>query len=135
MKQSRYAQSLGYTLNRLHYQAIPRVETRSILSPDASYLLVGGLGGLGRSIALWMTDHGARHLIFASRSGVAKQEASELVKVLKEKGITVAVYSCDIADASQLAYSLAQTHHMPPIRGVIQGAMVLQVCRGNSHTH
>ena len=82
-----------------------------------------------------MTDHGARNLIFASRSGVAKQEASELVKVLKEKGVTVAVYSCDIGDASQLAYNLAQTDHMPPIRGVIQGAMVLQVCQGNSHAH
>ena len=82
-----------------------------------------------------MTDHGARHLIFASRSGVAKQEANELVKVLKEKGVTVAVYSCDIGDPSQLAYSLAQTDHMPPIRGVIQGAMVLHICRGNSHPH
>lgn len=128
MKQSRYDQSLGYTLEYLQRQAIPRKVTGSILSSEASYLLVGGLGGLGRATALWMTDHGARNLIFASRSGLAKQEARELVKELKEKGVTVAVFSCDISDPSQLKYSLAQASSMPPIRGVIQGAMVLQVC-------
>ena len=75
-----------------------------------------------------MTDHGAKNLIFVSRSGIAKQEARELVNVLKERRITVAVYSCDVGNASQLKYVLTQTNHMPPIRGVIQGAMVLQVC-------
>lgn len=83
--------------------------------------------------ALWMTDRGARNLIFASRSGLAKQEARELVKVLKGKGVTVAVHSCDIGDVSQLRYVLEQTSHMPPIRGVIQGAMVLQVSLWPSH--
>lgn len=75
-----------------------------------------------------MTDNGARNLIFASRSGLAKQEARELVKELKERGFIVEVFSCDISDSSQLKYSLAQANSMPPIRGVIQGAMVLQVC-------
>ena len=133
MKQSRYKQSPGYTHDYLRCQAIPRTVTGSILNPDASYLLVGGLGGLGRATALWMTNHGARNLIFASRSGLAKQEARELVKELKERGVTVAVFSCDISDPSQLAYSLAQANSMPPIRGVIQGAMVLQVCLWHSH--
>ena len=75
-----------------------------------------------------MADHGARNLIFASRSGIAKQDARELVKVLKERQIIVAVHSCDVSNVSQLKSVLAQTNHMPPIRGVIQGAMVLQVC-------
>lgn len=38
------------------------------LKPDASYLIVGGVGGLGRSITHWMVDHGARNLILLSRS-------------------------------------------------------------------
>ena len=106
---------------------MPRAKTGSILSSDASYLLVGGLGGLGRSTALWMADHGAKNLIFVSRRGIAKQEARELVNVLKERQIAVVVYSCDVGNAFQLKDVLAQTYHMPPIRGVIQGAMVLQV--------
>ena len=36
------------------------------LHASAAYLLVGGLGGLGRAISVWMVEHGARHLIFLS---------------------------------------------------------------------
>ncbi len=99
----------------------------SLLRADASYLLVGGLGGLGRAMALWMIQHGAKNLILASRSGLAKAEARDVVELLREKGATVAVYSCDVSDTSHLAFVLAQISTMPPIRGVVQGAMVLQV--------
>lgn len=35
---------------------------------DAYYALVGRLGGLGRVIATWMVENGARSIIFISRS-------------------------------------------------------------------
>ena len=38
------------------------------LSADASYLLTGGLGGVGCALARWMVEQGARHLIIASRN-------------------------------------------------------------------
>ena len=78
-------------------------------------------------IALWMADQGAKNLIFASRSGLAKQEARELVGVLEDRGVAVAVHTCDISEASQMRNILEHTKHMPPIQGVIQGAMVLKV--------
>ena len=78
-------------------------------------------------MALWMVDHGAKNLIFASRSGLAKEEARVLVGILRERGASVAVYNCDISNAAQLASLLDATSKMPPIHGVIQGAMVLQV--------
>ena len=84
-------------------------------------------------MALWLVEHGAKNLIFASRSGLAKEEARVLVKLLKERGATVAVHSCDISNPTHLASLLGATSSMPPIRGVIQGAMVLQV--SISHTH
>lgn len=105
-----------------------------MLRADASYLLVGGLGGLGRAIAFWAVSRGAKNLIFASRSGLAKAEARNLVKVLEEKGVTTSVHSCDISDGLSLAILLKKTESMPPIRGVIQGAMVLQVCTINVTT-
>jgi hypothetical protein len=43
---------------------------RVVLDGSASYLLVGGLGGLGRSVAVYMVQHGARNLTFLSRSAV-----------------------------------------------------------------
>ncbi|PYS76017.1 MAG: hypothetical protein DMF66_17045, partial [Acidobacteria bacterium] len=37
--------------------------------PDASYLITGGLGGLGLVVARWMVERGARHLLLMGRSG------------------------------------------------------------------
>lgn len=91
-------------------------------------MLVGGLGGIGRATALWLLAHGARYFIFASRSGTASQSATELVATLEAQGAKVAVIICDIGDAEQFDRLLAQAKkEMPPIRGVIQGAMVLRV--------
>lgn len=109
-------------------KVIPRDNRKNLLRPDVSYMLVGGLGGIGRETALWMTDHGARNLIFINRSGLSTQEARDTVEVLKIKGTLVAVYSCDITNAVQVEATLAQAaKEMPPIKGVIQGAMVLRV--------
>ncbi|GKZ50416.1 hypothetical protein AbraIFM66951_003552 [Aspergillus brasiliensis] len=52
---------------------------------DASYLLVGGLGGLGRAVARWMVEKGARHLIFLSRSGLEPSKAREFVQDLESQ--------------------------------------------------
>ncbi|KFZ04628.1 hypothetical protein V502_10007, partial [Pseudogymnoascus sp. VKM F-4520 (FW-2644)] len=94
---------------------------------DASYLLAGGLGGIGRSLSTWMVANGARNLIFVSRSGVSNDAARELVSTLMGKGVRVEVLQCDIADEVRLFDSLnAVLKSMPPIRGVIQGAMVLR---------
>ncbi|TGO19696.1 hypothetical protein BTUL_0003g01530 [Botrytis tulipae] len=59
--------------------------TPSRLQPrsDASYLLIGCLGGLGRSLTSWMVERGARHLVFLSRSGTDSPSALALVEVSK----------------------------------------------------
>ncbi len=75
-----------------------------------------------------MVEHGAKNLIFANRSGLARQDAKDVVQILQDKGATVAVHACDICEPAQLADLVAQSSKsMPPIRGVIQGAMVLRV--------
>ncbi|KAG8526399.1 putative secondary metabolism biosynthetic enzyme [Bacidia gigantensis] len=92
---------------------------------DASYLLVGGLGGIGRATARWMLDHGATRFIFASRSGPDRPKSRELIEFLRNEGAKVAAVRCDISDADdleRLLHTCAKT--MPPIRGVIHGALV-----------
>lgn len=91
-------------------------------------MLVGGLGGIGRVTALWMIEHGAKHLIFANRSGMASEAAKETVKLLEQKGVNVIVQPCDISDAGQVQKMVENLQEVaPPIRGVIQAAMVLKV--------
>ncbi|KAK1981253.1 reducing polyketide synthase, partial [Colletotrichum cereale] len=55
------------------------------LDPDATYLLVGGTGGLGRSLARNLAVAGARHIAFLSRSGDASEEARTLLAELASR--------------------------------------------------
>jgi NAD(P)-dependent dehydrogenase (short-subunit alcohol dehydrogenase family) len=80
-------------------------------------------------MAHWMVDRGARNLVFLSRSGVQKEEARNLVKELTAEGARIAAYACDLSDEDRLRLVLRDvSRDLPPIRGVIQGAMVIQVC-------
>jgi NAD(P)-dependent dehydrogenase (short-subunit alcohol dehydrogenase family) len=48
------------------------------LRPDVSYLIVGGIGGIGRSLCEWMVDHGAKHVIIMSRGASSNPFLTEL---------------------------------------------------------
>ncbi|KAG6361752.1 hypothetical protein INS49_009980 [Diaporthe citri] len=105
-------------------QAAPAARLR----PDASYLVVGGTGGLGRSIAHWMIGRGAKNLILLSRSAGDEKKNGAVVAELREAGCRVVAISCDVSIAGHLAQALrsCEDQGLPPVRGVIQGAMVLQ---------
>lgn len=102
--------------------------SQEIFRPDVSYLLVGGLGGIGRAIALWMADKGAKNLIILSRSGLANSSAQSLIQKLSEKGVHVDIHACDITNESEVQQMFLDiSWGAPPIRGIVQGAMVLKV--------
>jgi NAD(P)-dependent dehydrogenase (short-subunit alcohol dehydrogenase family) len=61
---------------------MPTVELQS----DASYVVVGGFGGIGQSICLWLAEHGARNLIVLSRSANAAAKAAPLLNDLHNLG-------------------------------------------------
>ncbi|KAK1749579.1 beta-ketoacyl synthase domain-containing protein [Echria macrotheca] len=98
------------------------------LDPSATYLLVGGLGGLGRSLASMMISSGARHLAFLSRHGAESSAAAkDTIDKLRADGCTVQVYKADVADRDSLNEALRSCAlALPPIRGVVQMAMVLR---------
>ncbi|KAK4033181.1 polyketide synthase [Parachaetomium inaequale] len=95
---------------------------------NSSYLIAGGSGGLGREIVRWMADRGAKHIIIASRSGATSNAAQELVAELKARHVTVVAQQCDVSSESSLANALEECTRrgMPPVRGCINAAMVLQ---------
>ncbi|KAH9879452.1 hypothetical protein IAQ61_001270 [Plenodomus lingam] len=106
------------------------------LDPSASYLLAGGLGGLGRSIATWLTKHGAKNLIFISRSGASSPSASAFISSLHATGIRTAVLQCNISSPFDLSAALSSTFKsFPPIKGVIQAAMILNDALFTNMTH
>jgi NAD(P)-dependent dehydrogenase (short-subunit alcohol dehydrogenase family) len=109
-------------------QAVPAKLSSSLLLADASYLIIGGTGGLGRSITRWMARKGAKHIILASRSSNVSSNVKSLIQDLAVEGTKVVVCQCDVARQEDVARIISEcSHDLPPIRGVIHSAMVLNV--------
>jgi NAD(P)-dependent dehydrogenase (short-subunit alcohol dehydrogenase family) len=108
-------------------QTLPRREPPAF-SPNASYLIVGGLGGIGRSVARWAVDRGAKNLILLSRSAATGPHSQALRDELGALGANVATRNCDAANMASLQSVLDDCARlMPPVRGVVHGGMVLEV--------
>ncbi len=97
----------------------------ALFRADATYLISGGLGGFGLATAAWMMSEGARHFALTGRRG-AEGDAAGRVQSLREGGARVEVISADISrggDVRRVLDAIRAT--MPPLRGVIHAAMVL----------
>lgn len=70
-------------------RAVPAVTADVAFNEDASYLLVGGLGGLGRVVSSWMVEHGARSLVFLSRSAGKTAADQDFITELRSQGCSV----------------------------------------------
>lgn len=97
----------------------------TILSSDKTYLLIGCLGGLGRSMSKWMLSRGARKFVFMGRSGTDKAPARRLVDSLRSLGAQVTVVRGDVVNADDVNRAVCGI--IGPIGGVIQAAMGLDV--------
>ncbi|KAJ8122817.1 hypothetical protein ONZ43_g1083 [Nemania bipapillata] len=105
---------------------IPRNPNPVHLDHNATYVIVGGLGGIGRSLVLLLVQHGAKHIAFISRSGSAKPEAQATMDELKDLGVHAISYKCDVADPEAFEATMALiSAEMPRVKGAIHGAMVL----------
>ena len=74
-------------------------------------LITGGLGALGRHLAVWLAQHGAERIVLASRSDVSGSEVAALAASI---GVPVEVCRCDVSDPEavhQLVESLDAEGH------------------------
>jgi NADPH:quinone reductase-like Zn-dependent oxidoreductase/acyl carrier protein len=93
---------------------------------NATYLITGGLGGFGLEVARWMAEHGAGHLVLMGRSGASSDAARQAVKDLRDRSVHVTVVKADISSEENVAEVLGDIRRtMPPLRGLIHAAMVL----------
>lgn len=96
------------------------------LRGDASYLLVGGLGGLGRAISTWLAERGATNLIFMSPRAGQRPSDMALVKELAAMGCTTQLVTGSVTDMEAVRRAIQEARL--PVAGVLQMSMVLQVC-------
>ncbi|WP_399882131.1 SDR family NAD(P)-dependent oxidoreductase [Streptomyces sp. BBFR51] len=96
------------------------------LDNDGTYLITGGLSGLGAATAHWLADHGARHLALLSRRGSDTPEAPALLRQLTDRGVHVTAHAADVTDETALRRvieTVDATGHR--LRGIVHAAMHL----------
>ena len=96
--------------------------------PPGSYLVVGGLGGIGQSICQRLATQGAECIIIISRAAEQKMVGlQDFRQRIEEQGCHLYVQNCDITSEKMLGQVLHDTERLvPPIVGVIHASMVLR---------
>jgi NADPH:quinone reductase-like Zn-dependent oxidoreductase/NADP-dependent 3-hydroxy acid dehydrogenase YdfG len=114
----------------------PSARNPVTLDKNSTYIIAGGLGGLGQSLALLLIEHGARNLVFLSRSGAKSDDALRFMANLAASNVVAKSYACDISNENALKGVLQQCSlKMPPIKGLIQSAAVLNDSVYENMTH
>ncbi len=99
---------------------------KSLFAPDCSYLITGGLGGFGVTIAHWIIENGGRNIILVSRQGTKTPGAQETVLKLENAGGKILVAAVDICDPDEVDNLMLQIKkEMPQLKGIFHAAMVI----------
>lgn len=92
---------------------------------DGSYLVTGGLSGLGLEVARWLAAQGAGRLVLVGRRGITPQ-AAPVIDALRRGGTEVLAEALDVSDTEGLRTLLARVRATgAPLRGVWHSAGVL----------
>lgn len=117
----------------------PAASAISAVSPASTYLITGGLGSLGLSVARWMIAQGARRIVLISRRSLPPrstwdscQDANtasiiENILSLERLGATIHCLAIDISlpTAASLLQSTLDALNLPTVAGVVHAAGIL----------
>src|SRR5262249_55263948 len=107
MTRAQHVGKILLSFDEKEVMVVPSSENAAKFRADGTYLITGGLGGLGLSVAGWMIDQGARHFVLTGRSG-ASETAAKTLETWREKGVQIEIVKADIADEEQVMAMLAK---------------------------
>ena len=106
---------------------VPQAPATFTARADATYVVVGGLGGFGLETARWLARHGARRLALLGRRGVRTPGATDALAALATDGVDARAFTCDAADEVSLETALTAIRcDLGPIAGIVHAAMHLE---------
>lgn len=95
-----------------------------LFTANKTYVLFGMTGDVGISVAAWMVERGAQNVVLASRNPNVPES---VIEFMAQKGATLRPAKVDVTNKEALKDACANIKStMPPIGGVINGAMVLR---------
>ncbi|KAI1431432.1 putative polyketide synthase [Xylaria sp. CBS 124048] len=106
----------------------PLYRKADVLRNDATYLITGGTGGIGRSLVPWALQNGAANVIMLGRSGASNPDVADLINQYNNpsSGISVRAIKCDVALRADLIAALDSLQDLPPVKGVIHSSLYLR---------
>jgi acyl transferase domain-containing protein/NADPH:quinone reductase-like Zn-dependent oxidoreductase/SAM-dependent methyltransferase/acyl carrier protein len=126
MAQAKHVGKVIVSFDDSSVKPVPPPPPAFALRPDGTYLISGGLGGVGLALSNWLVEHGARNLALFGRSGASSPEAKAALDKFSLAGINVVAGAVDVTDQQQIEDFLATIRNsMPPLRGVVHAAMVI----------
>jgi len=105
---------------RLRRSALPTTGARQPpFHGGATYLVTGGLGGVGLALAEWMVERGATRLLLLGRRA-PPPEAVAAISALEARGAKVRALQGDVALPEDVARALREPAALgwPPVKGV-----------------
>ena len=90
---------------------------------SASYLLAGGLGGIGTVIARHLVENGARRLVCLLRNPGSRPEDVDAIREFESMGCEVVLVKGDMVNRDDIFRAVAQA---PNLKGILHSPMLLQ---------
>ncbi|MGB7414820.1 MAG: aminotransferase class I/II-fold pyridoxal phosphate-dependent enzyme [Thermosynechococcaceae cyanobacterium] len=112
MAQAKHIGKVVVTLDKHHSPGIRE---------DGTYLITGGLGGLGLEVAQWLTDQGAQHFVLVGRRSPSPVAQAQIDK-LQKAGIQIQVEQADISQRDDVVRVLTPYDQL---KGIFHAAGVL----------
>ncbi|WP_194916636.1 type I polyketide synthase [Catenulispora rubra] len=99
-------------------------EARLPISSEATYLVTGALGAVGRELVAELVARGARNLLLVGRRTESELdgEAAALLAGLRDAGVRVVYRGGGCQSPESVAGALAAAEDLPPLKGLIHAA-------------
>ncbi len=119
------ARNIGKVVLALDAPVVEEQDERFGFRGDATYLITGGLRGLGSRVAEWMALRGARHLVLLGRDP-GSETARETARRVEAAGAQVTMLATDVGVQEQVQAVIARIDAtLPPLRGIVHAAGIL----------
>ena len=104
----------------------PQTDSPLRFQEEGTYLITGGLGGLGLLVAQWMVNNGAKSLVLVARRPPEGEALEKLMDLEQAAGVHVVVEIADVSDFKAMAQVVDRIHQSDcPLAGIIHSAGVL----------
>src|SRR5205823_48756 len=101
------------------------VIARAAIDREGSYLISGGLGGLGRLVASWLAKRGAKAIGLLGRSSPSAEARREIAAIEALGARVLVLDGKDVSNAGDVAAALAALRAIAPLRGVFHAAVAM----------